>query len=135
MSLNRLRGELKAIGVTQTEVADFLGMTTSNFNRKLAEAVPFTREEMFAIRDKFFPGVSLDHLFQSDGDVPSERDRLHAQADTLREVIDVSDEDMEKMRRSPVRVRSLAPERYKVRGHFPLTFILINLRTFVQKNR
>lgn len=68
MALNKLRGVMVAEGVKQYEVADFLGMTASNFNRKLAETVPFTRDEMFAIRDKFFPERSLDYLFQSDGD-------------------------------------------------------------------
>lgn len=72
MALNKLRGELKAIGVTQGEAAAFLNMTASNFNRKLAEAVPFTRDEMFAIRDEYFPESSIDYLFASDGDVPTE---------------------------------------------------------------
>lgn len=71
MSFQILRGELKSIGVKQVEVADLLGMTNSNFNRKLAEAVPFTRDEMFAIRDRYFPGVTIDYLFQSDGDKPA----------------------------------------------------------------
>ena len=68
MALNKLRGELKSIGVTQNEAAELLGMTASNFNRKLAEAVPFTRDEMFTIRDEYFPETSIDYLFQSDGD-------------------------------------------------------------------
>lgn len=88
MSFQILRGELKSIGVKQVEVADLLGMTNSNFNRKLAEAVPFTRDEMFAIRDRYFPGVTIDYLFQSDGDKPStpepERDCLADEHKTVR---------------------------------------------------
>lgn len=83
MSFQILRGELKSIGVKQVEVADLLGMTNSNFNRKLAEAVPFTRDEMFAIRDKYFPGVTVDHLFQSDGDKPTKAESLHAQVEAM----------------------------------------------------
>ncbi len=83
MALNKLRGELKSICVTQHEVADFLGMTASNFNRKLAEAVPFTRDEMFAIRDHYFPETSIDYLFQSDGDTPTKSESLHAQAEAI----------------------------------------------------
>lgn len=83
MALNKLRGELKSIGVTQIEAADFLNMTASNFNRKLAESVPFTRDEMFALRDRYFPGISIDHLFESDGDVPTKAESLHAQVDAM----------------------------------------------------
>lgn len=83
MSFQILRGELKSIGVKQVEVADLLGMTNSNFNRKLAEAVPFTRDEMFAIRDRYFPGVTIDYLFQSDGDKPTRAESLHAQVDAM----------------------------------------------------
>lgn len=83
MSFQILRGELKSIGVKQAEVADLLGMTNSNFNRKLAEAVPFTRDEMFAIRDRYFPGVTIDYLFQSDGDKPTKAESLHAQVEAM----------------------------------------------------
>lgn len=83
MSFQILRGELKSIGVKQVEVADLLGMTNSNFNRKLAEAVPFTRDEMFAIRDRYFPGVTIDYLFQSDGDKPTRAESLHAQVEAM----------------------------------------------------
>lgn len=83
MALNNLRGEMVKEGIKQYEVADFLGMTASNFNRKLAESVPFTRDEMFAIRDKYFPGVTVDHLFQSDGDKPTKAESLHAQVDAM----------------------------------------------------
>lgn len=83
MALNNLRGEMVKEGIKQYEVADFLGMTASNFNRKLAESVPFTRDEMFAIRDKYFPGVTVDHLFQSDGDKPTKAESLHAQVEAM----------------------------------------------------
>ena len=83
MSFQILRGELKGIGVKQAEVADFLGMTNSNFNRKLAEAIPFTRDEMFSLRDEYFPGVSIDYLFQSDGNKPTKAESLHAQVDAM----------------------------------------------------
>ncbi len=83
MSFQILRGELKSIGVKQVEVADLLGMTNSNFNRKLAETVPFTHDEMFAIRDRYFPGVTIDYLFQSDGDKPTKAESLHAQVEAM----------------------------------------------------
>ena len=66
MALNKLKGELIAAGITQGKAAEFLGMGAGNFNRKLAEAVPFTRDEMFSLRDEFFPEYTIDYLFQSD---------------------------------------------------------------------
>lgn len=68
MSLQNLKSELVRKGVKQYEVAEFLDMTNSNFAKKLSESIPITREEMYAIRDKYFPNESIDYLFQSDGD-------------------------------------------------------------------
>lgn len=103
MALSRLRGELKAIGVTQAEAGSFLdGMTASNFNRKLAESVPFTRDEMFRLRDKYFPDRSIDYLFESDGNVPSKSESLHAQAEVAYEAAldaeEISDAEAEELR-------------------------------------
>lgn len=87
MALNKLRGELKAIGITQDEAGELLGMSGNNFNRKLAETVPITRAEMCAIRDKWFPETSLDYLFASDGDVPSEAEQAKSRVEALVENI------------------------------------------------
>ncbi len=95
MALNNLRGEMVKEGIKQYEVADFLGMTASNFNRKLAESVPFTRDEMFAIRDRYFPGVTVDHLFQSDGDKPTKSESLHAQAEAIGDILRQAEPDDE----------------------------------------
>lgn len=83
MSLNNLKSELVRKGIKQYEVAEFLGMTPSNFNKKLAEAVPFTIDEIKSIRDRFMPSIKLDYLLESDGDVPTERERLHHYAEAI----------------------------------------------------
>lgn len=85
MALNNLRGQLVSCGVKQYEVAEFLGMTASNFNRKLAETVPFTRDEMFAIKERYFPEQTVDYLFQSDGDKPTPAEQLAAYAEMVHE--------------------------------------------------
>lgn len=85
MALNKLRGELASSGVKQVEVAEFLGMSASNFNRKIAESVSFTRDEMYAVRDRFFPELTIDYLFQSDGDKPTYEEQLAAYADMVHE--------------------------------------------------
>lgn len=83
MSLQNLKSELVRNGVKQYEVAEFLDMTNSNFAKKLSESIPITREEMYAIRDKYFPNESIDYLFQSDGDKPTKAESLHAQLEAM----------------------------------------------------
>lgn len=88
MSLNNLRGELVKNKLKQADVAAFLGMTASNFNRKLAESVPFTVDEIKAVRARFFPNVDLGYLCESDGDVPTEREKELASLDALEGILD-----------------------------------------------
>lgn len=83
MAFQNLKGELTRAGITQRKVADFLGMSTNNFNRKVAEEIAITRKEMYSIRDKFLPDRSIDYLFESDGNVPSKAESLHAQVDAM----------------------------------------------------
>lgn len=89
-----MKAELKRFGITQGDVADFLGMSANNFSLKINEKIPMTVDEARKINTHFLPTVKLDYLLASDGDVPSERECLHAQADSIREVIDAPDEDM-----------------------------------------
>lgn len=102
MAFQNLKGELTRAGVTQRKVADFLGMSTNNFNRKVAEEVAITREEMYSIRDEFLPDRSIDYLFESDGNVPSKAESLHAQAEVAYEAAleaeEISDEEAEELR-------------------------------------
>ena len=95
MSLQNLKSELVRNGVKQYEVAEFLGMTNSNFAKKLSESVPITREEMYAIRDEYFPGTSIDYLFQSDGDKPTKSESLHAQAEAIGDILRQAEPDDE----------------------------------------
>lgn len=74
MAFNNLKAEIVKKGLRQYEIAEFLGMTNSNFNRKLSESIPITREEMYKIRDGYFPDRTIDYLFASDGDVPANDD-------------------------------------------------------------
>lgn len=83
MAFQNLKGELTRAGITQRKVADFLGMSTNNFNRKVAEEIAITRKEMYSIRDEFLPDRSIDYLFESDGNVPSKAESLHAQVDAM----------------------------------------------------
>ena len=57
-----LRLELRRVGVTQEQVADHLGMSTSNLVNKLSGKTPFTVAEIVDIRDTFTPDATLDYL-------------------------------------------------------------------------
>lgn len=85
MALNNLRAELVKHRLKQYVIAESLGMTAGNFNRKLAESVPFTRDEMYAIRDHYFPELTIDYLFQSDGEKPTSEEQLAAYAELVHE--------------------------------------------------
>lgn len=97
MALNNLKAELVKRGIKQYVIAESLNMTASNLNRKLAESVPFMRDEMYAIRDRYFPELTIDYLFQSDGDKPSRVESLHSQVDVIDEAMrrEVGDDDPE----------------------------------------
>lgn len=82
-----MKAEFSRQGIRQSDVADFLGMTLSNFNKKVNESIPFTNKEMFSIRDEFFPSLTIDYLFQSDGSVPSKSERSHACIDAIADQI------------------------------------------------
>lgn len=68
MTYMNLKSEMVRYGVSQVDAADLLGMTSNNFSMKVREKVPFTVNEMKAIRDTFFPSAHLDYLCESDRD-------------------------------------------------------------------
>lgn len=83
MAYRNLKAELVKHGIVQREVSDFLGMSLNNFSLKVHEKVPFTVDEIKRVRDRFAPDATLDYLLVSDGDVPTERDRLHHYAEAI----------------------------------------------------
>lgn len=70
------KAELKRMGVTQTQVAEHLGMSINNFNAKVNGKVPFTVPEIVEIRDLFVPEATLDYLLEcvpASGSGPTDR--------------------------------------------------------------
>lgn len=83
MSYQNLKAEMTRLHLTQDQIAEFLGMSRNNFNLKVNERVPFTVDEIKAIRDRFFPENNLDYLFASDGCKPSKEVRAIARVDAV----------------------------------------------------
>lgn len=85
MGLCNMKAELRRFGITQAEVADYLGMSANNFNLKINERIPMTIEEARTINSHFLPTVKLDYLLQSDGDIPAFQERLDAYGEIVGE--------------------------------------------------
>jgi hypothetical protein len=60
-----MKAEIARQGVTQTQIAEGIGMSRNNFNLKINGRVAFSVPEVVAIRDSFLPEASLDYLLVS----------------------------------------------------------------------
>lgn len=58
-----LRKEMKKHGLSQQDLADFMGISRQAFSNKINGRANLLLSEAIAIRDKFFPNKSLDYLF------------------------------------------------------------------------
>lgn len=59
-----LKLEMFKSGITQKEIADFLGIHENSMSNKLAKG-PFSIEEAFAIKNRFFPALDIAYLFKN----------------------------------------------------------------------
>lgn len=50
--------------LTNMHFADALGISEGSVKNKLAGHTEFTRKEMLTLRDQFFPGLTLEYLFE-----------------------------------------------------------------------
>ena len=63
MYLN-LKTELERNRITETELADLLGVHRNTIANKLNGTTSFTIDEAVLIRDKFFPYAEFQYLFK-----------------------------------------------------------------------
>ncbi len=95
MSFNNMKAELRRWGITQRQVAESLEMSENNFGLKINERIPMTVDEAKFIRDKWMPQARLDYLLESDGDVPTEREKRLANLDAVEGIVrDIGAEDV-----------------------------------------
>lgn len=66
-----LKAEMARQNLTKRDLARGLNTAERNIRNRFNGKTPFSIPEAFAIRDKFFPGISLDYLFQRDAATPS----------------------------------------------------------------
>lgn len=61
-----LTGEIAKRGIKKRVIAEHLGICNRSLNNKLSGRVPFTWDEVKAIRNQFFPDMDADDLFSTD---------------------------------------------------------------------
>lgn len=61
-----LKAEMARRNLTKRDIAQRLNKKERVIRNRFNGRTPFTLPEAFAIRDAFFPGASLDYLFQRD---------------------------------------------------------------------
>lgn len=62
--LGNLIVEMKRSKVTQAEIAKCLSLSRMSVIQKINGKSDFTATEMFIIKNKFFPELSLEYLFE-----------------------------------------------------------------------
>jgi plasmid maintenance system antidote protein VapI len=66
MALRNLKKEMAGADITVEAVADALKVHRNTVANKIDGSSKFTVDEAFRIRDKFFPKLGLEYLFQND---------------------------------------------------------------------
>ncbi|MEZ3496092.1 MAG: XRE family transcriptional regulator [Lachnospiraceae bacterium] len=64
--LRNLKAEISRNGVSYFDIATAINKTDRCIRDKLNEKYEFTLSEATKIRNKFFPGMTLEYLFASD---------------------------------------------------------------------
>lgn len=65
--LQNLRAEMVRYGITTTDLSRVAKRTERSIRLKVSGKNSFTLPESIAIRDAFFPGMSLEYLFAHTG--------------------------------------------------------------------
>lgn len=64
--LLNLKSEIIRINSSSNIIAKAIGISKEAMSHKVTEKTQFTRDEMFAIHEKFFPETDMKYLFASD---------------------------------------------------------------------
>ena len=61
-----LAAEKARFGITNEQIGEVIGKSKDSVDKKMSGEVGFKLNEMNAIKNKFFPGLTLDYLFEED---------------------------------------------------------------------
>ena len=87
MTLANMKKALDERGITQRQVAESMDMTENNFSLKINERIPMTVDEAKFIQRTYFEGNTLDYLLESDGDIPTVREKELANLDAVEDIV------------------------------------------------
>lgn len=62
--LNNLKAEMARYGVSSADIAKAIEKAERSVRDKIKGVYDFTLPEAILVRDKFFPGMSLEYLFE-----------------------------------------------------------------------
>lgn len=63
-----LAAEMSRIGVFPSDIATEVNLSPQTVRGKINDQYPWIDDEMKKIRDKWFPGMTLDYLFYCEND-------------------------------------------------------------------
>lgn len=63
-----LAGEIARRGIKKKTIAESIGVCDKSLSNKLAGKVPFTWPEVSVIKERFFPDMTPEELFQKSND-------------------------------------------------------------------
>ena len=69
--LKNLHAEIARSGVTIESMSIELGITTRTLKNKLNGVTEFQRDEMYQVRDIFFPNLGVEYLFYVEPKTPT----------------------------------------------------------------
>lgn len=64
-----LEAEFSRIGKNKKDISTETGIEYKTFLNKLNGKTLFNKKEMFLIKKKYFPNLTIDYLFEEDSDV------------------------------------------------------------------
>ncbi len=73
--LANLKAEMARYGISTVDIAKVARRTNKSIRDKISGKSDFTMPEGIAIRDSFFPGLSLEYLFSTEDAIQTQRDR------------------------------------------------------------
>ena len=73
MKYKNLGNLIEKRGIKKTVIAKTVGITERSLGYKLSGTYPFTWEQVCKIQKSFFPDMTKDDLFATDGELTAER--------------------------------------------------------------
>lgn len=68
LNLSNLEAEMKRNAISRNDIANLLGVSYRTIHSRFNGESEWTYSECIKVRNKYFPSMSLDYLFQAEPD-------------------------------------------------------------------